>query len=428
MSILFKNAILPDGDGRPVCVSVENKRIAAVSPSIDPRAGDEVIDCGFSILTSGFYNTHCHAPMTALRGFADDLPLDSWLNDRVFPAEDKMTPQIIYSASMLAIAEMLASGTVAFSDMYFGSEQVAKAVAETGIKANISRCLSLPEGTDLPSHPKFAEAVALISDFDGFDDGRIVGELSFHAEYTNGLSTVRSLASYAAEHGRALSFHACETPAEVEGCLSRHGEKPIPLFEKLGVFDAPRVYAAHCVAIDGRDRSILASHRAAVSHCPKSNLKLGSGIADLSAMEKAGVLLSLGTDGAASNNRLDMMSEMQAASLLQKGLHRDPSVFPAKSIRKIATRNGALVMGREDCGKIEPGARADLILVDVSSPRDLPGYDPDSTLVYSAASADVSLTMVDGRVLYRNGEYTTLDVEKIRFDASRLIKKHFRGA
>jgi len=419
MKTIIKNVMLP-GDTSLWNLSVENKKITKITKNnIETRVGDDVIDGNGNLLISGFYNAHGHSAMTALRGYADDLPLKRWLFEKIFPAEDKLTAEICYNASMLAIAEMLASGTVSFSDMYFFMDETARAVIESGIKANLSRGYTSGEDTDMATDIRFAESKQLASDYNMYDDGRIIAEMCVHAEYTNAEKPVRTIAEYAKENGLGIQLHASETESEHKECIERRGKTPIAWFESLGILDSP-VTAAHCVWVTPEDMRIMAEKGVSVAYCPISNLKLGSGVLPFSNVADAGVNIALGTDGASSNNRLDMIRELQTAAILHKGVSRDPVKVPAKQIYEVATRGGAIAQRRFDCGKIAEGMRADLVLMDVHSLHNLPLYDSYSMLAYSASSSDVLMTMVDGKVLYRNGEFKTIDIEKIKAEALTL--------
>ncbi len=426
MKKIIKNVMLAESIEKRYDLAIESKRITEISESpIVADVGDEIIDGQGNLLIPGFYNSHGHSAMTALRGYADDLPLRRWLFEKIFPAEDKLNAKVVRTATSLAIAEMIASGTVSFSDMYFFMDETANAVIGSGIKANLCRGFTSGEDTDMSTDIRFAESKRLISDFNGYDDGRVIAEMCVHAEYTNAEHPVRTVAEYAKENGLGIQIHLSETLSEHNECIERHGMTPTEWFYGLGLFDVP-VTAAHCVYLTDGDIAKLAARGASVAHCPISNLKLGSGVLPVEKLLKAGVNVALGTDGASSNNRLDMLRELQTAAILHKGVNTDPTVMPATSVLKMATRNGATAQRRDDCGEIKVGNRADLVLINCDVPHNLPLYDPYSMIVYSAISTDVLMTMVDGRVLYQNGEYKTLDIEKIKAEA-RTLKGFFEN-
>ena len=428
MKILLKNAtLLPEYGfaGRRVSVLVRDRKIAGVTEQPLPTPADEVIDCGGDLLIPAFYNAHCHAAMTLFRGYGEDLPLQRWLEEKIFPAEERLNFRNVYHASMLAIAEMLRVGIASFSDMYMFEDAVAEAVLASGIKANLSRSLVSfdPEG-DIAKEPRMTEAVRLAEWYHGCDDGRILVDFSLHAEYTNVPRACAYVAEVASRFRTGMQIHLSETEKEHRECLARRGQTPTAFFRDTGVLDCPTC-AAHGVWLTDEDIAILAEKKASVAHNPVSNLKLGSGVMPLGRLLDAGVNVALGTDGAASNNRLDILRELQAAALIHKGVNRDTSQAPARTLFGLATRGGALAQRRPDCGRVEPGFRADLVLLDRNALHNIPCYDEYAMLAYSAEAADVRMTMVDGRILYRNGEYTSIDEERVRAEFRAALAHDF---
>ncbi len=428
MKTILKNAtLLPEQGfaGRPVQVVIENKRIAAITESPLDETGADVVDCGVNLLIPAFYNAHCHAAMTLFRGYGEDLPLHRWLNEKIFPAEELLTRKSVYVATKWAIAEMLRRGIASFSDMYMFEDAVADAVLETGIKANLARSLvSFDPTVDPKTDSRLAEAIALAKEYHMAADGALKIDFSLHAEYTNLPHYCAYVGRYAKEHGLLMQLHLSETEEEHEACIKRHGKTPSAFFADLGVFDTP-TSAAHCVWLSEEDIAILAEKGVTAVHNPISNLKLGSGVMQLRKLLDAGVNVALGTDGVASNNRLDVLREMQTAAILHKGISRDPACLVASELLPLATENGARAQGREDCGRLAIGARADLTLIDRHSIHNLPTYDDYAMLAYSAESADVRMTMVDGRILYRNGEYTSIDEERLRRESQEVFAHYF---
>lgn len=423
MKILFDSPFLPTGER--AFVTVEDSRIAAITAERPQGPFDRVIEARGKLLTPGLVNAHCHSAMTLFRGHGEDLPLDRWLTERIFPAEDLLSDRSVYLASKLAIAEMLAGGVTSFSDMYFFCDATARAVAESGIKANLSRSIvSFDETADYAADSRVLEALSLYNAWNGAEEGRIRIDLSLHAEYTNVASCVRYVAEWAKKLSARVQIHLSETEKEHRECLSRHGVTPARFFLDNGLFDVP-VVAAHCVYLEAADREILATHGATAVHNPISNLKLGSGVMPLGQTVAAGVSVALGTDGAASNNRLDLLREMQTAILLEKGMTGKPEGFTAAEGLALATKNGAFAQGRVDSGRLEVGCRADLALFDLTGLHNLPVTAPVTALAYSAMPSDVCLTMVDGRILYENGEFTTLDVEKLKQEFSEMRAHYF---
>ncbi len=428
MKTILKNVtLLPEyGYGSElVHLTVENKRITAIGRAMPAVCDAEVVDGKGNLLIPAFYNAHCHAAMTLFRGYGEDLPLQRWLDERILPAEELLTYPSVYTASKLACAEMLRNGVVSFSDMYMFEDAVADAVLECGIKANLSRnIVSFDPNEDVRSGHRFAEQLELMKKYHGADDGRILVDFSLHAEYTNVPEACRSVAEYAKEAGLRMQLHLSETEKEHGDCIARHGKTPTEFFRDLGVFDVPTV-AAHCVWVSDGDISILAEKGVSAAHNPVSNLKLGSGVMPLRKMLDAGVNVCLGTDGVASNNRLDMLREMQTAAILHKGVSRDPAITAAAQMLPLATRNGALAQGRTDCGTVSVGSRADLVLINRNSIHNMPVFDDHAMLCYSADRSDVLMTMADGRILYRNGEYTSIDEERLRFEAREVFAHYF---
>ena len=429
MKTILKNAtLLPEyGYGsRRVAVTVKNGRITEITEALPEEVrADEVIDCGGDLLMPAFCNAHCHAAMTIFRGYGEDLPLQDWLEKRIFPAEDRLTFRAVYHASMLAIAEMLRHGIASFSDMYMFEDAVAEAVLATGIKANLSRSLvSFDPDVDMAKEQRTVEALRLFEWYHGSDDGRLRVDLSLHAEYTNQPRACEYVAELARRLGTGMQIHLSETEREHAECIARHGKTPTEFFRDTGVLDVPTT-AAHCVWVSDSDIEILREKGVTVAHNPVSNLKLGSGVAPLRKLLDAGVNVALGTDGTASNNRLDVLRELQVAALIHKGVHRDPTALRAAELVPLATVNGMRAQGRPDCGRVEKGCRADLILVDRNSLHNIPCYDDYAMLAFSADSSDVKMTMVDGRILWRNGAYTSLDEERLRFDCREVFAHYF---
>ena len=426
MKILFDGVMLPTPFPAVAhYVTVEGAVITGIDTVRPYGEFDRVIAGEGRLLSPGLVNAHTHAAMTIFRGYGEDLPLDRWLGERIFPAEDRLTERAVYLGTKLSIAEMLRGGVTSFSDMYFFCDATARAVAECGIKANLSRSIvSFDEHADYRKDSRVLEGIALYREWNGASDGRILVDLSLHAEYTNCAAAVRVVAEEAARLGTRVHIHLSETEKEHLECLGRHGVTPTGFFLENGLFNVPLV-AAHCVHLTAEDRAILAEHRATAVHNPVSNLKLGSGIMPLADMLAAGVNVALGTDGAASNNRLDLLREMQTALLLAKGTTGQPDCVTAGAAIPLATENGARAQGRENTGRILVGYRADLALFDLSGVHNLPVVDPTGALAYSAAASDVCLTMVDGKILYENGEFSILDVEKLKAEFADMRAHYF---
>ena len=410
-------------DFRSHCwVGVRDGRVAYVgdaAPAGEEAARyGEVYDGRGKLLCPAFYNAHAHAPMTLLRGYAENLPLQAWLNDMVFPFEAKITPEDCYWGTLLSCAEMARYGCVSFSDMYYHMEEGARAALDAGIKMNLSDSLLAFNGEGLDDLPVKGNLDRLIRDVQGAGDGRIVVDCNIHAEYTSNPRAVADLAAYAKEHGLRLQVHVSETRLEHEECKQRHGLTPAAYMEAHGIFDSPTT-AAHCVWLEDKDFDILKKHNVSVACCPASNLKLASGYANIPKMLEKGINIALGTDGAASNNNLNILQDIYLFGVVYKGFYHDSTLLTPAQVLHTATRAGALSQGRTDCGKLAVGYKADLCVIDTDTPQFTPMTDAACNVVYAAQGADVRLTMVDGEVLYRDGEFKTIDIEKVKAETQK---------
>ncbi len=370
------------------------------------------------LLMPALYNAHSHAPMTLLRGYAENLPLQAWLEQKCWPFEGKMTGEDNYWATLLAGAEMLRYGVVSFSDMYYFTAERARAVEDLGMKANLCVSPIAFEPKPIQEYPMFAEMEDGLSRIDGMADGRIRFEACIHAEYTNNDVTAKSVFDWARGHNMRIHVHASETKSEVEDCRARHdGMSPIQWLESLGAFDVPAI-AAHCVWVDDDDIAILAKRGVTVAHNPASNMKLSSGFAPLKKFLDAGVNVAIGTDGMASNNNHDMFQDMYLMALLPKGYELDPTFVTPKQALRSATRAGALAQGREDCGLLKQGYAADLCVLDITGPSWCPVNDMLTNVVYAGHGSDVVLTLCDGKVVYRDGIWPTIDIAQVKAEVT----------
>ena len=399
-------------------VGVRDGRIAyigSVPPAPDEAATfGETYDGTGRLLVPALYNAHAHAPMTLLRGYAENLPLQAWLNDMVWPFEAKMTPEDNYWATLLACAEMARYGVVSFSDMYYATDERVRAVVESGLKANICESELYFEPKPFADYASCAAVEEYVRKYHGAADGRILIDYNIHAEYTSNPQTCKDIAAVVKEKGLRMHLHASETKSEHEECKQRHdGLTPVRYFESLGVLDVP-VTAAHCVWVDEADLDILQAHGVFVANNPASNMKLGSGFAPIPEMLRRGIPVCLGSDGMASNNNHNLFHDMYLQALIYKGATLDPTAVTPQQALAAATRTGALSQGREDCGVVAEGARADLCVLDITGPSWCPAPDPVYNLVYAGDGADVVLTMCDGEVIYRAGEWPTIDVERAK--------------
>ncbi len=423
--MLFKNISVINSNlefQNNMYVGIEGDKIDYIGAEKPQKNYGEEYDGNKKLLSAGFVNLHTHSPMTLLRGYAENLPLDRWLNDRVFPFEDRLNCDRAYYGTMLSIAEMLACGTTSFTDMYFFGDGVMKAVIESGAKTNFGRSIVSFVDEDITKNDRFQEGVYLTEKYHNTQNGRIKIDMSLHAEYTNRLSIIEQFGEYTKGRGQINHIHLSETKSEHEACKEKYGKTPARLFADAGVLDSPSILA-HCVWVEDEDLDIFAEKGATVAHCPASNLKLGSGVCDTYKMLGKGVNIGIGTDSAASNNGLDIMREMYLAAILPKGIQNRADIITPQEIYRMATVNGYKAQGRNDCGVIKEGYKADLIVLDLDKPNMYPDFDVLNNLVYSANKSDVVLTMVDGKVLYKNGEFTTIDVEKMGAEVSHLVRE-----
>ncbi|MGI5853215.1 MAG: amidohydrolase [Bacillota bacterium] len=381
---------------------------------------DALVDGKGKILIPGLMNCHTHVPMVMLRGLADDLELHTWLQQAVFPIENGMTPEDVYWATKVGIAEMIRGGTTCFADMYFHMDSLAQAVAEAGIRAVLSWGFGNVGGN---GEAKLANSLDFALRHRNGADGRITTMLGPHAPYTCSPDFLKEVAALAREYEFPIHIHVSETAHEVSQIKEQYGKTPVELLEEVGLFGT-RMLAAHGVHLSDRDMEILAAHGASVAHCPASNLKLASGIAAVDRMAAKGVNVCLGTDGAASNNTLDMISEMRLAALLAKGSTGNPTALPAAAAINSVMANGAKALALEGVvGAISPGMKADLALIDYQKPHLTPDMNLVSLLVYSSRADDVSDVMVDGQWLMRDRVLLTIDEYEAMWHCKNSIRR-----
>lgn len=385
-------------------------------------AHDHIIDGKGKFATPGLVNTHTHASMTLLRSYSDDKALMDWLQKDIWPVEAKMTRKDIYFGAALAAIEMIRGGTTAFADMYGPNmEEVAKIVDESGLRGSLSQGLiSFADGDK-----KLASNVELYKNFHGAANGRIQIMLGPHAIYTCPPDFLKKVASEASKLGAEIHIHMNETQTEIENCIKTYGKRPFEVVNETGLFEQGTL-AAHCVYLSDSEIEIIKSKKIRVAHNPGSNLKLASGIAQIKKLLDAGITVALGTDGASSNNNLDMLEEIRLAALLAKVESMNPLAVPANQALQMATEYGADALGLQNVGKLEVGSKADIVLWDMSGAEWQPTYNPASLLVYSANSSSADTVIVDGKILMENRELKTLDEEKICAEfkkcAERLTK------
>ena len=423
MKTLIKNvrALLPDGTTPLTNIMIDRDKIAAIGEVPDGFRAAKVIDGTGKFAVPGFINAHTHASMTLFRSYADDMNLMDWLNNMIWPAEAKMQEEDIYWGAMLAAVEMIEGGTTTFADMYGPyMEKVAEAANDAGLRAVLSRGII---GVAPDGDAKIEENVSLYKDFNGAADGRITVMFGPHAPYTCPPDFLRKVASAAQSLGAEIHIHMAETKAEVEQIVKEYGKRPFRYVEETGLFDGKGTLAAHCVHLDDEDIAIIKKHAIRVAHNPGSNMKLASGIAPVPRLLKEGVCVALGTDGASSNNNLDMLEEINLAAMLHKVSTLDPLAVPARTALKMGTEYGAKAVGLTGVGKLEAGYKADITLFDMAGAAWYPRNDLASQLVYSAHADSASTVLVDGRVLMEDGELLTLDKERIFYEAQKCAER-----
>ena len=375
------------------------------------------------LVMPGFVNTHCHVPMTLLRNLGQNLPLDKWLREKIFPTEELLIDEYIYYGSLLGIAEMIKSGVTSFSDMYYFSHKICEAAITSGINANIAL-----DGFAFDSNlkNKFAISESDLRDFyekfNGINNNQIKIDMCIHAQYTTTPEKSEKLGAIAKDLGANIQLHLSETEKENLDCIKTFGKTPTQYFNDLGIFDNPTT-AAHCVYLNDTDINILKQKNVSMSYCPVSNLKLGSGIANLAPILNAGINITLGTDGAASNDNLDFFSDLKTGILLQKGINKDATFLSSLDIINIATANGAKAQRRKGTGTIAVGNKADLFVIDLNQINLQPANDLTDGIVFSALSENIVLTMANGKVLYENGIFKTIDIEKVISSVKAVNKK-----
>jgi 5-methylthioadenosine/S-adenosylhomocysteine deaminase len=409
-------------------VSIKDGRIAAIGPNIAERH-DQVVDAGGGYILPGFIQTHIHLCQTLFRGYADDLHLMDWLRTRVWPMEAAHTPDTLRAAARLATTELLASGTTSVLTMetVHDTDVVFETVAESGLRATIGKCMmdfdaEVPARLQERTQTSLDESLAIRKTWDGAANGRLHAAFAPRFAVSCSRELLEAVAHLSAEHHALVHTHASESQDEI--AIVKQISGGLSNLEYLASLHlaSPHLCAAHCVWVDDRDQQLLADHHVKVMHCPGSNLKLGSGVAPVAEMRARGITVSLGADGAACNNRLDMFEEMRLAALLQ-AMRREPGALPARDVLWMATRAGARTLGLEpEIGSLEPGKRADVIVVDRDRPHLAPGPDPYSTLVYAARGSDVRTTVVDGEVLVRDFAHVRVDPREVAAAAREAAK------
>ncbi|MDD3213742.1 MAG: amidohydrolase [Eubacteriales bacterium] len=395
-------------------IQIDGRMIVYAGPEKEapPFMPDRTIDGDGCLCMPGLVNLHTHTPMTFLRSVGADLVLDDWLHKAIFPLERQWNEQWIRTATQLGCMEMLRFGTTSFNDMYFYTNAMAEVIRDNGMRAMLGHgiidfdesCADMVEGVEMAERWNHAA------------DDRIRFSLAPHSEGATTPKLLTRVVEEAKRLGIPIHIHVSETDFDVKGSWHRRGMKPPAYLEKLGVLDVP-VIAAHSVWCDDSDIEILRKHGVTIAHNPISNLKLASGIAPIAKMLKEGCKVALGTDGVASNNNLNLWEEIKLTPMLQKGVTHDPTVVTPAQTFAAATIVGAKALGYDNLGLLKPGYLADLVLLDLNTPQMTPNIDLESNLIYAAQGSDVRMTMVDGKVLYQDGRYTTMDEKAVIRDA-----------
>ncbi|TKX77158.1 amidohydrolase, partial [Halorubrum sp. SD626R] len=397
-------------------VAVGEEAVDGAGGEVGALADAETLDASGSLVIPGLVNAHTHVAMTLLRGYADDKPLDPWLREDIWPAEAALTPDDIEAGAELGVLEMIRSGTTAFADMYFSMDRVADVVDRAGLRARLGHGAVTVGKDDADARADVEESVAVARDLDGAADGRIRTAFMPHSLTTVGEEYLREGVAAARDAGVPIHLHANETSDEVDPIVEERGERPIAYADDIDALGEDDFFA-HGVHLDEGEIDRLAESGTAIVHCPASNMKLASGMAPVQRLRDAGVTVALGTDGAASNNDLDVFDEMRDAAMLGKLAADDASAVPAEAAVEMATAAGADAIGLPG-GRIEPGAAADLAVVDLDAPHLTPVHDPVSHLAYAARGSDVRHTVCDGRVLMRDRDVLTLDADAVRARAA----------
>ena len=413
-----QNKIIPDG-----LLAISGNTIHHIGRGEKGSvSAEKELDTEGGLILPGLINSHTHAAMTLFRGLADDLPLMDWLNNYIFPVEGKMDDDFVRVGTLLACAEMIMSGTTTFCDMYLFEEEVARAAKEAGMRCLVGEVLY-----DFPSpnygrvENGFIYTEALIERWKG--DSLINIAVEPHSTFTCGVELLVKANDLALRKGVPLIIHLAETRQELEEIDKRFGKRPAQHLKDLGLL-GPHLIADHCVHVSKSEIELIADHKVSVVHDPESNMKLASGIAPVPEMIARGIRVGLGTDGCASNNNLDLFGEMDMAAKLHKAQKLDPTVMDAQTIIRMATIDGARVLGFEELtGSLEVGKRADLIVIDINKPHLIPMYNPYSHIVYAASGHDVIHSIIDGRIVMEDRRLLTLDVEDIIGRSKEKSKK-----
>ena len=412
-------------------IGIQGDKIVLLQPEgskLPLPSAKKIIDARGLLVMPGLINTHTHGAMTLFRGLADDLPLQTWLDQFIFPAEARfVNPESVYWGTLLACAEMILSGTTTFADGYFCMDGAMRAADRSGMRAVLCQGVVDFPAPGIPDPAQnILTARRFVEKWEGFSN-RIQTGIFCHSPYTCSSETLQTVKAFCREKQALFFIHAAETLEEVSLIKSRYGKTPIRHLDNLRILD-PQTVIVHAIHQDSKEIELLAKTRTAVAHCPESNMKLASGIAPVAEMLEKGVSVGLGTDGCASNNDLDLFKEMDTAAKLEKIRYLDPTVMNDRTVLRMATIEGARVLGLENTiGSLEVGKLADIILLDLNQPHLVPCYDPFSILVYTAGGADVDSVMINGKMVMENRRILTFDVGEVMGQVNRISRLIISG-
>lgn len=421
MNILIENVkILTMADGEVIKngnIYIENEKIKKITNDKIDFSYDKKIDGKNYLAMPGFVNAHTHVGMSLFRNFSDDVELMTWLNEKIWPLEDKLIEQDVYWASLLSHAEMIMTGTTSFADMYYFEDQTIKALEKSKMRAQISRGLTLED----KNYKKIEENIDLFKKYENSQDGRINIAFGPHAVYTTDKIYLKEINKYAKKYKMPIHIHLSETKIENDECIKRFGQSPTEVFEECGIFENKTI-AAHGVYLSDKDLDILSKYDVSVVHNPSSNLKLSSGFLDCTRVLNKKVNLAIGTDSSASNNNLSMIKEISLTSLVSK--YNNPKNLKAYDVLKMATINGAKALGLDEkIGTLEEGKLADIILIDLNNPNHTPQNNLISSLPYSTFDKDVSYVIINGNLVYDDKKFVYLNEEEIIKNAEESFEK-----
>ena len=418
MEILIKDILTVLPDCVKTCsIHIRDDRIISISDTADGISADKTILGTGKLLMPGLVNAHTHAAMSIFRNSADDLLFNEWLFDKIMPMEDKLTGEDCYWGVMLAVMEMLRTGTTSFIDMYYFTDESARAILESGIRSTFSRGIA---GDVAVVEEKLKNAIDEINRLNGHDTLRFM--LAPHAPYTCDEGFQREVALEAKRLGIPINTHLSESLAEIDTIKNQYGCSPIELADKTGLLTETTV-AAHCVHLSDSDIDLLAERGVNVVTNPVSNLKLANGVAPVPKMLAAGINVALGTDGAASNNTLNMFHDLSLLAIVHKGINHDALAIDARTGFNIATKNGARAMGYSDLGEIKAGNIADLVILNLNTPNMQPLNDPVAALAYSANGSEIETVIVSGKILMETKEFKTIDEDRVYFEINKICDR-----